>query len=98
MALFDNPFDAKIRLKRSGCSSGRHASEAEHRAEVSGEAQFARVVESGAMRALFPQDATRRAFIKAVGASTAAAAVAQFLPLGAVTGALAQGAPWKRRT
>ncbi len=97
MALFDNPFDAKTRLKQSGCSCGRHASEAEHRAEVSGEAQFARVVESGAMRALFPQDATRRAFIKAVGASTAAAAVAQFLPLGAVTDALAQGAPLEKK-
>ena len=46
----------------------------------SGEAQFARSWTSGVMRALFPQDATRRAFLKAVGASTALAAIAQFLP------------------
>ena len=97
MALFDNPFDAKTRLKQSGCSCGRHASEAEHRAEVSGEAQFARVVESGAMRAVFPQDAARRAFLKSVGASTALAAIAQFFPLGAATEVFAQGAPLEKK-
>ena len=97
MALFDNPFDATSRLANSGCACGRHASEAEHRADVAGEAAITRVVESGAMRALFPHDATRRAFIKAVGASTAAAAVAQFLPLGSATDALAQGAPLEKK-
>ena len=90
MALFDDPFDANQKLGASGCSCGRHASEAEHRADLSGDGELARVVESGVMRALFPHDATRRAFLRAVGASTAAAAVAQFLPLGTVTDALAQ--------
>jgi nitrate/nitrite transport system substrate-binding protein len=42
------------------------------------------VIESAAMRALFPHDETRRRFIRAVGASTAMAAVASFFPLGAL--------------
>ena len=43
------------------------------------------------MRALFPEDATRRAFLRTVGASTALAAVSHFLPIGAATDAFAQG-------
>jgi nitrate/nitrite transport system substrate-binding protein len=96
MGLFDNPFDAGARLMRRGCSCGRHGSEAEHRAASSGDEQLARVVESGIMRALFPSDAGRRAFLKAVGASTAMAAIAQILPVGAITEAFAQaGKPEK---
>ena len=43
------------------------------------------------MRALFPHDATRRRFLRAVGANTALAAVAQFFPLAAAREAFAQG-------
>lgn len=98
MGLFDNPFKTSTRL--SACPCGQHASQAEHEAAARLEAQavagheetrISRVVESAVMRALFPQDATRRAFLKAVGASTAAAAVAQFLPVGMISEALAQG-------
>lgn len=96
MALLDDPFDGKARLSKSGCSCGRHASEAEHEAALEGEALYRRVVEGGVMRALFPEDASRRAFLKAVGVGTAAAAVSQFLPLGAMTEALAEtGTPEK---
>jgi nitrate/nitrite transport system substrate-binding protein len=42
-----------------------------------------RTVESAVMRAIFPNDANRRAFLRAVGASTAAAAVAAVFPMGA---------------
>lgn len=42
-----------------------------------------RVVEQTVMRAMFPHEPTRRAFLGAVGASTAAAAVAAAFPLGA---------------
>jgi nitrate/nitrite transport system substrate-binding protein len=44
------------------------------------------------MRALFPNDLERRNFLKAVGASTAAAAVATFFPLAAATEVFAQSA------
>ncbi len=43
------------------------------------------------MRAMFPQDAGRRAFLKAVGASTALAAMSQFFPLATATEVFAQG-------
>jgi nitrate/nitrite transport system substrate-binding protein len=44
------------------------------------------------MRAIFPRDAVRRAFLKSVGASTALAALAQFFPLATATEVFAQGA------
>ncbi|NEU10802.1 ABC transporter substrate-binding protein [Methylobacterium sp. BTF04] len=98
MALFDDPFNARLTLKRGGCSCGAHGSQAEHEAAApSGDAQMNRVVESAVMRALFPQDAQRRAFLKSVGAATAIAAVNQFLPTGFAAEALAQaGAPEKK--
>ncbi len=49
------------------------------------------------MRALFPVDATRRQFLKAVGAGTAAAALAEIFPLASATDAFAQGAPLEKK-
>ncbi|GJD74215.1 CmpA/NrtA family ABC transporter substrate-binding protein [Methylobacterium goesingense] len=93
MALFDNPFDASRRLRRGGCSCGAHGSQSEHDAALpSGDAAIQRVVEGTVMRALFPRDAERRAFLKSVGAGTALAAVSQFLPTGLIAEAFAQGA------
>ena len=92
MAVFDDPFDPDVRFHGSGCSCGRHASKAEHDAAVVGDAQITRVVEQGVMRALFPDDNGRRNFLKAVGATTALAAVSQFFPLGIASEALAQTA------
>ena len=43
------------------------------------------------MRAVFPQDAARRAFLKSVGATTALAAISQFFPLDTATEVFAQG-------
>src|SRR3982074_444228 len=43
-----------------------------------------RAIESAVMRALVPRDATRRRFVRAVGASTAYAAVASVFPFGAL--------------
>ncbi|MFD1702024.1 CmpA/NrtA family ABC transporter substrate-binding protein [Methylopila henanensis] len=92
MTTFDDPFDARHRLT-PGCSCGRHGSEAEHMAAsaVAGDAQTSRVVESAVMRALFPEDATRRAFLTAVGAGTAIAAVNALFPLATATDVFAQG-------
>jgi nitrate/nitrite transport system substrate-binding protein len=44
------------------------------------------------MRAMFPKDAARRAFLKSVGTSTALAALSQFFPLKTATEVFAQSA------
>jgi nitrate/nitrite transport system substrate-binding protein len=100
MSIFKNPFNPHHDL--NGCRCGQHRSQAEHDAAMAAsvvdgeEAALNRVVASSAMRALFPQDSTRRAFIRAVGASTAAAAVTQFFPLGAAQALAAEpGKPEK---
>jgi nitrate/nitrite transport system substrate-binding protein len=104
MSTFDNPFDPLRRLRR-GCTCGRHADQAEHdramcvavgeattdTASADADKRFEGVVASAVMRAIFPRDTTRRAFLKGVGASTALAALAQFFPLKAATEAFAQG-------
>jgi nitrate/nitrite transport system substrate-binding protein len=103
MGLFDNPLDGKSRLDRSGCRCGRHANEIEHEsaeqpqlqcaAVESEEKRYEGVVASAVLRAVFPKDAARRAFLKSVGASTAIAALSQFFPLKIATEVFAQGAP-----
>ncbi|HKA39573.1 MAG TPA: ABC transporter substrate-binding protein, partial [Burkholderiales bacterium] len=95
MSAFQDPFNAEGKLKR-GCRCGRHADEAEHEADPARETRDAdvlagRVVDQAVMRALFPRDETRRRFLRAVGAQTALAAIAQFFPLGAAREAFAQG-------
>ncbi len=111
MSTFDNPFDAKRRLNRTGCACGQHASQSEHdRSAASGlqctpvesqsiseDRRYEGVVASAVVRAMFPQDAARRAFLKSVGASTALAAVSQFFPLKAATEVFAQGAPLEKK-
>jgi nitrate/nitrite transport system substrate-binding protein len=91
---FQDPFDAESTLAKAGCSCGAHASQAEHETAtaLSSDGRLARVVESAVVRALIPQDHARRAFLRAVGASTALAAIAQFFPLGTAIDAFAQGA------
>jgi nitrate/nitrite transport system substrate-binding protein len=90
---FDDPFDASRQLNRSGCSCGSHASAEEHdRALGSPDAQLSRVVASAIVRALFPEEQSRRTFLRAVGASTALAAISQFFPLGTATEVFAQAA------
>jgi hypothetical protein len=106
MSTFDNPFDPDRSLHSRGCSCGLHASEAEHHAAAQLQLQaqigneqkrYQGVVASAVMRAMFPRDAARRAFLKSVGAATAAAALSQFFPLKTATEAFAQGGRRKRR-
>jgi len=106
MSTFDDPFDSSARLG-SGCSCGRHASEAQHDAEArlsarqavaaDDDARISRVVESAVMRAIVPDDVTRRNFLRAVGAGTALAALSQVLPLGTVKDAFAQGGALEKK-
>ncbi|OPF90607.1 CmpA/NrtA family ABC transporter substrate-binding protein [Rhodopseudomonas palustris] len=106
MSTFDNPFDPNRRLHTAGCSCGGHATEAEHAAEQAAalqsavtqgeEKRFEGAVASAVMRAMFPQDASRRAFLKSVGAATALAAVSQFFPLQTATDVFASGGPLEK--
>jgi nitrate/nitrite transport system substrate-binding protein len=100
MSVFDDPFDGGRALGQ-GCACGRHANEAEHEAAArrlelqtvaeSEDAQATRVVDAAVMRAIFPNDVTRRRFLNSVGAATALAAIGQFFPLGAAREAFAEG-------
>src|ERR1700681_2342128 len=94
MSTFDDPFDADRKLSRSGCVCDQHRSAAEHdhatqtlRCEPvpTEEQRYEGVVASAVMRAMFPKDAARRAFLKSVGASTALAAISQFFPIKTAT-------------
>jgi len=72
-----------------GCACGQHGSSAEHAAAElrarSEEAGFAArsnaFVEATLVKALFPQDAVRRRFLRAVGKGTAMAAIGSVLPI-----------------
>jgi nitrate/nitrite transport system substrate-binding protein len=100
MRTFDDPFDADRRLRNGSCSCGSHASQSEHEraiglpriADGSEQQRYEDVVTAAVMRAIFPKDTARRAFLKSVGASTALAALAQFFPLATATEVFAQGA------
>jgi nitrate/nitrite transport system substrate-binding protein len=82
MGLFDNPFDSGSRLR---CSCGRHTDNQAHEAAIAGEEALAReAIEGAVMRALFPRDAERRRFLRAVGANAALGAIASIFPLGAL--------------
>src|SRR6185295_14311834 len=107
MSTFDNPFDPKHGLNRSGCACGRHVSQLEHERDAapglqctpveSDDKRYEGVVASAVMRAVFPQDAARRAFLKSVGASTALAAFSQFFPLATATEVFAQAKPLEKK-
>lgn len=82
------PYAADVALGR--CSCGQHGSQHEHDAEAArarslrgemAESLSTDFVEAALVRALFPQDATRRRFLKAVGANAAMAAIASMMPI-----------------
>lgn len=91
---FGDPFDGKSTLHPAGCSCGQHANQAAH--DASEDERLKRVVESAIVRAIFPDDASRRTFLSAVGRSTAMAAIASVFPVASATEIFAQtGAPEK---
>jgi len=106
MSTFDNPFDPSRALNRSGCSCGRHNSQAQHEQDAarlqclpveSDERRYENVVASAVMRALFPKDIARRAFLQSLGVSTALAALSQFFPLKTATEVFASGGPIEKK-
>lgn len=92
-----DPYDADRPLLMR-CACGQHASPADHaaaelkaRSETADfEAESANFVEATLVKALFPQDALRRRFLRAVGRNTAMAAISSVLPVASLQ-AMAQG-------
>ncbi len=95
-----NPHDAydadRPLMMRCACGAD-HAPEQHAGPAASPEDMSAGFVEAALVKALFPVDSVRRGFLKAVGASTARAAIASVLPIGALQ-AMAQerAAPEKK--
>ena len=83
-----DPYDADRPLTM-GCACGRHGSSAEHAAAElrtrSETAEFEAIsnnfIEASLVKALFPQDAVRRRFLRAVGKGSAMAAIGSVLPI-----------------
>ena len=77
-----DPYDADRPL-RLACACGQHASAAEHAAADAADAESASnaFVEATLVKALFPVDAVRRRFLRAVGRGTAMAAISSVLPV-----------------
>jgi nitrate/nitrite transport system substrate-binding protein len=105
MGTFDDPLDPNRSLRAGRCSCGGHADQNEHEratalqsiAAGSEQQRYENVVASAIMRAIFPKDRARRAFLQSVGASTALAALAQFFPLATASEVFAQaGVPEKK--
>jgi nitrate/nitrite transport system substrate-binding protein len=104
MSAFRNPLDPNVTL--GACPCGRHSSAAEHEAHAAAgerleddsiDALNRRVVESAVMRALFPRDATRRRFIRAVGAGTALSAISSVVPFGALEAIAQEKGPLEKK-
>jgi nitrate/nitrite transport system substrate-binding protein len=90
MSFTSDPFDASKPLNAGACHCGSHKTQLEHDEHhaatvVQGDDLLRRPVENAVVRALFPSDLQRRAFLRAVGASTALAAISQFFPLATAT-------------
>ncbi len=92
----------------SRCPCGAHSSMEEHRQELgeamraedaySGEEQqIDRTVETTVLRTLFPDPMLRRTFLKAVGATTALAAISQVFPLGTAQAMAKDEGPLEKR-
>jgi nitrate/nitrite transport system substrate-binding protein len=99
MSLLDDPFDPEAHP--DGCACGKNScqariSEKACQARISEEQRVTRVVENALLRALFPHAPTRRAFLRAVGGATAAAALSHVLPVGLIGEALAETGPLEK--
>jgi nitrate/nitrite transport system substrate-binding protein len=102
MVVFDKTSKtAKLMKMGDACTCGQHRSQTEHdrlsaNAGSTEEARLTATVETALLKALLPNANTRRNFLKTVGASTAAAVLAQVFPIGTIAEAFAAaGAPEK---
>lgn len=95
-------FDSRTKL--GGCSCGHHHSQSQHDGaggaggETATETLLARSVDAAVMTGIFGSDVSRRRFLKAVGASTALAAVSDIFPLEAARAMAAESAGQLEKT
>jgi nitrate/nitrite transport system substrate-binding protein len=99
--IFQDPFSAESRL--DACPCGREhapglACTAEAAPPADGTGALGEAAEVAVMKAVFPEDATRRALLRLFGAGTVMAAIESVFPLATAREAMAQaaGAPEKR--
>ncbi|BDG73359.1 CmpA/NrtA family ABC transporter substrate-binding protein [Roseomonas fluvialis] len=98
--IFSNPFSAESRLDACGCGAVHApglACDAAN-APADGTGALGEAAELAVMKAVFPEDATRRAMLRLFGAGTLVAAIESVFPLATAREAMAQatGAPEKR--
>jgi nitrate/nitrite transport system substrate-binding protein len=94
-----NPYDADRPLMLR-CACGQDHAPTEHsaaQAVVASEGPSHDFVEASLIKALFPNEAVRRTFLKAVGANTARAAIASVLPLSALQAMAQEKGPLEKK-
>jgi nitrate/nitrite transport system substrate-binding protein len=90
-------YDAELPLMLR-CACGQDHAPGEHRtAAASADELSTSFVEASLVKALFPVDAVRRGFLKAVGANTARAAIASMLPVGALQAMAQERGPLEKK-
>lgn len=100
--MFQNPFSADSRLDACGCgrehAPGLACEPAAAAGPADGTGALGEAAEVAVMKAVFPEDATRRNLLRIFGAGTVMAAIESVFPLATAREAMAQaaGAPEKR--
>lgn len=80
------------------CACGEDHAPTEHGAQAATPEALSRdFLEASLVKALFPVDAVRRGFLKAVGANTARAAIASVLPIGALQAMAQERGPLEKK-
>ena len=98
MSRFD-PYDADRPLMLK-CGCGVDHAPAQHSAETAAESEesFSRgFIEATLVKALLPSEPLRRRFLQAVGATTARAAIASLLPMGALEAMAQEKGPLEKK-
>ena len=95
------PFDPDRPLFSSRCSCGRHASDAEHQKDqialaADEEQASADFIEASLVKALFPEESRRRAFLKSVGVGGAMSVLSSFLPIDSLQAMAQEKAPLEK--
>jgi len=102
MSSHFKPFDPNQPLMvKCGCgadhAAGEHDALTDTNTSSDPESYSRGFIEAALVKALFPQEPVRRAFIKAVGANTARAAIASMFPLGALEAMAQDRKPLEKR-
>jgi nitrate/nitrite transport system substrate-binding protein len=94
------PFNPNQPLFSSNCSCGKHATDQEHLASMqnnSVESSSNSFIEASLVKALFPTESKRRAFLKAVGSGSALSALSSVLPITALQTMAQEKAPLEKK-